>query len=227
MEVHTNLPEDFRFSQLPAAAPQALRASSLFREALFRAAFLDDGDCFLQLLHRDIEGGQEAELVLGLDDQHALFTAGCNDIGRVFLRLDAEHQAEAGHTEHALRAGQFLFDIRRAFFYAFKHLLVQTAQDVDCACAADGVAAEGRAVRSGGKHILHLFAQQRRAERQAARKALGRGDDIGLHAVVHIAVQLSAAAIADLHLVADEKQIILFAQLRRALDIRLVQRRGH
>ena len=79
-------------------------------------------------------------------------------------------------------------------------------------------------MRSGGKHILHLFAQQRRAERQAARKALGRGDDIGLHAVVHIAVQLSAAAIADLHLVADEKQIILFAQFRRALDIRLVQR---
>ena len=77
MEVHTNLPEDFRFSQLPAA-PQALRASSLFREALFRAARLDDGDCFLQLLHRDIEGGQEAELVLGLDDQNALFAAGAS-----------------------------------------------------------------------------------------------------------------------------------------------------
>ena len=81
MEVHTNLPEDFRFPQLPAAAPQALRASSLFREALFRAAFLDDGDCFLQLLHRDIESGQEAELVLGFDDQNALFTAGGNDVG--------------------------------------------------------------------------------------------------------------------------------------------------
>ncbi len=101
MEVHTNLPEDFRFSQLPAAAPQALRASSLFREALFRAARLDDGDGLLQLLHRDIEGGQEAELVLGLDDQNTLFAAGCNDIGCVFLCLDADHQAETGYAEHA------------------------------------------------------------------------------------------------------------------------------
>ena len=41
---------------------------------------------------------------------------------------------------------------------------------------------------------------------------------------MHVSVQLSAAAIADLYFIADEKQIIFLAQLCRALDIRLVQR---
>ena len=141
-----------------------------------------------------------------------------------FLCLDADHQAETGYAEHALRAGQFPLDIRRAFFYARKHILVQTVQDVDRARAADRVSAEGRAVCSGSEYILHLFPQQRRAERQAAGKALGRGNDIRLDAIVHVSVQLSAAAIADLYFIADEKQIIFLAQLCRALDIRLVQR---
>ena len=67
-----------------------------------------------------------------------------------------------------------------------------------------------------------FLAEQRRAERQAAAKALGRGDDIRLDAVVHVAVQLAAAAVADLHLVADEKQIVLLGgELCRALDILL------
>ena len=77
---------------------------------------------------------------------------------------------------------------------------------------------------SGSEYILHLFPQQRRAERQAARKALGRGDDVRRDAVVHVAVELAAAAVADLHLVADEQDVLLGGELGRALDKFLRQR---
>ena len=97
-------------------------------------------------------------------------------------------------------------------------------QNAQRAGAADGVAAEGRAVAAGGEHILHLLAEQRRAQRQAAAEALGRGDDVRRDAVVHVAVELAAAAVADLHLVADEQQVLLGGELGSTFDKFLRQR---
>ena len=77
---------------------------------------------------------------------------------------------------------------------------------------------------AGGEHVLHLLAEQRCAQRQPAAEALGRRDDVGLDAVVHIAVELAGAAVAGLHLVADEQDVLRGGELRRTLDEFLRQR---
>ena len=97
-------------------------------------------------------------------------------------------------------------------------------QDAQRTGAADRVAAEGRAVAAGGEHVLHLLAEQRCAQRQPAAEPLGRGDDVGLDAVVHITVELAGAAVAGLHLVADEQDVLRGGELRRTLDEFLRQR---
>ena len=63
--------------------------------------------------------------------------------------------------------------------------------------------------RAGRQRILRLFAQQARADGQAAAQALGRGHNVGRDAELLIGVQRAGAAVAGLHLVDDEQDVVL------------------
>ena len=75
-----------------------------------------------------------------------------------------------------------------------------------------------------GENILCLFAEQCSAERQTARESLCGRYDVGEYAVVHVAVELAASAVACLNLVADEQNVALAADFFERLEIVFVER---
>ncbi len=79
------------------------------------------------------------------------------------------------------------------------------------------IAAIGRAVGADHHAPRRLLGGKAGAEREAAADALGRGDDIGDHAVLFIGEEGAAAAIAALDLVEGEDQVVLVAQRAQAL----------
>ena len=70
----------------------------------------------------------------------------------------------------------------------------------------------------GAQGMLHLFSQQGSAQGQTATQTLGGGDNIRLHAVVHIGVELSGAAVAGLNFIDHQQYILLLAKLSGGLD---------
>ena len=65
---------------------------------------------------------------------------------------------------------------------------------------------------------------QHRADREAAAEAFGQSEDIRLDAVMLISEQLAGASHARLHLIEDEQQIMLIAQLAQLLHECLISR---
>ena len=74
------------------------------------------------------------------------------------------------------------------------------------------------------QHVLHFFTQQRGTQRQPAGQTLGGGHHVGLHAVIHISVQLARSAVAGLHLVHHEHNVLFFAQRGHCLNVLLGKR---
>ena len=70
---------------------------------------------------------------------------------------------------------------------------------------------------AGREHVLRLLPDKGRSQRKAACQSLGGADHIRLNAVMHITVQLSAAAVADLHLIRHEQDILFRRQSGRSL----------
>ena len=67
------------------------------------------------------------------------------------------------------------------------------------------------------QHIFYFLAQNHRTQRQAAADALGGGDNIRRDAVMHVGVQLAGSAVARLHLVYHEEDILFAGDLCRGL----------
>ena len=159
-----------------------------------------------QQLHGDIQCGQKTDLLLGGRDEHAFAQCALRKFAGGDIDLQTEHQAHTGDAADAGRGLQRAAEIVRALAHAFEQPVVDAAEDVHCACAADGVAAERRAVVAGVEDVCHTLAEHGHAEGQTAADALCRGDDVGLQTVVHIAVEAAAAAVAELDLVCHEQQ---------------------
>ena len=80
------------------------------------------------------------------------------------------------------------------------------------------IAAEGGAVHAGGHADRRRIGRQAGAHREAAADALGDRHDVGLDARPFIGEQLAGAADAALHLVEDQQQAVLVAELAQALQ---------
>ena len=83
--------------------------------------------------------------------------------------------------------------------------------------AGQGIAAEGAGVLTGLEQIgrgLHAEG----ADRHATPEALGQGDGIGLHPELLIAPQAAGAADAHLHLIEDQQDVVLIAELAHAAE---------
>ncbi len=86
------------------------------------------------------------------------------------------------------------------------------------------VAAVGGAVGADRKVLGDLAGGQHRTDREAAAQALGTGEDVRDHAVVHVGEQLADPAHAALDLVEDQQRVVLVAQLARPFQVGLLRR---
>jgi len=78
-------------------------------------------------------------------------------------------------------------------------------------------------VQAGGIDVLGLGAEQGGAQRQAAAEAPGRRHNVGLDAGRHVGIELAGAAVAALHLVRDEQNVLFPRDLGQTLQKRLVE----
>ena len=138
--------------------------------------------------------------------------------------LQAEHQADAADVADDF--GEFVGDGRQALLHQqpLAADLVEKAvfeHDVEHGVAdrhGQRIAAEGGAVDAGGHADSRRVGGQARAHREAAADALGDRHEVGLDAGPFMGKQLAGPADAALHLVIDQQQAMLVAELAQPLQ---------
>lgn len=200
------------------AAARAVIARILLAEALDR--FLDDGDRLVAVRLGDDEGRDEADDVLadGRDEQVTVEAAVLDvDARDRVVELAADEQALAADFldvgERRELLAQVLADLLRVAGEVTVEELVHLGERRG---AADGVAAERRAVGAHREGLRDFLAGADGADRHAAAERFRHGDDVRLDAVVHEAHDLARAAPARLYFVDEEEQAVLIAELPQA-----------
>ena len=117
-----------------------------------------------------------------------------------------------------MAAFQLGLDIRALFPYFGHQCVVQPFYDGDGPGSADWIAAEGRTVGVVRQRILAGIGEHRRRKGQAAADGLGRRDDIGMNAVIHVGVQRTCTAVAGLHFVDDDQNILFMGIVDDGVD---------
>ena len=140
------------------------------------------------------------------------------------FNLMPEEQALAAHflddrRELILERGQALLHAQAFVAHAFQEArLGHDVEDGGADGGAQGIAAVGRAMRARHHVLRDFFDGDDGAEREAATDALGQRHDVGRHAVLLIGEQVARAAHARLHLVEDQHEAVLVAQLAKFLE---------
>ena len=146
------------------------------------------------------------------------------DLGVGRHALEAEHQADAANVLDDL--GELVGDRREALLHqqALAADLVEEAvveHHVEHGVAdrhGQRIAAEGGAVDAGGHADRRSVGRKAGAHREAAADALGDRHQVGLDAGPFIGEQLAGPADAALHLVEDQQQAMLVAELAQPLQ---------
>ena len=193
-------------------------ARRTYKGILFGADFLEDIQRPAKVVHGDVQGGEQADLVLGGQAEDAALQALCDDLPGGLGGLDAHHQAQAGNALDAGGICQGGEDIAGAAADGAQEIVVQTLDDAQGTGAGHGVAAVGGAVVTGLQHILDLLAQERGTDGQAAAETLGGGDDVGGDAEELVGVELAGAAVAGLDLIDHQGDVIVSAELGGGTD---------
>ena len=193
---------------------------------------LHDRHAFRDVIGLDVERRRQTDrrAARGEDDEAGL-EAGGLDFAELLAKfgheLAAKQQAHAAHVGEdvqlvvqLLQGGLEEFAAR---FHLFKELgLGNLGEHGFANGAGEGVAAEGGAVRARLEVLGDLFRRKDATDGDAAREALGGGDDVGAHADLFIGKERAGAATARLHFVQDEKGVVLVAELAHALGERRI-----
>ncbi len=118
----------------------------------------------------------------------------------------------------------FFFDVVAFFFDRGKECVIDFFQNGNGAGAGDGVAAEGGAVGAVGDDVFCFVIEEAGADGEAAAEAFGGGDDVGVDVEVHVAVELTGAAVAALYFVDDQEDVVLMGVFVDAFKEIFVQR---
>ena len=147
------------------------------------------------------------------------------DVGVRGAAAQAEQQALAANLlNHAREGGGQALDLGRAAASPCARTCVEKAlleHHVEHAVgdgAGERIAAEGGAVRAGRHAGGGARGRQARADREAAAQALGQRHDVGRHPGPFVGEQPAGPAHAALHLVEDQQQVVLVAELPQLLE---------
>ena len=144
-------------------------------------------------------------------------------VGVLLFKLHAQHQAPAPDVLHLGHGLQLFPEVGALLQHALEEIrLRHPAHHYPGGGAGNGVAPKGGAVLAGLQDVPQPFADQAGAHGKAPGNALGAGDHIRLDAVPLVGEEAPRAADAGLHLVNEEEDILLPAQLGQALYKALV-----
>ena len=146
------------------------------------------------------------------------------DPGRI-TELRADHQAPAPHVDDAAVVAGEVGEAGAQLLAARVHVVEEAGlgEDVDRGqrrSAADRVAAVGATVAALWPPLHQRLGRADRRDREARAEALRHHDHVGLHAVVLDREHLPGAAEARLHLVGNEQDAVLPADLFEAAEER-------
>lgn len=164
----------------------------------------------------------------GQDEHILLHTLGL-DLGREPLasdKLTRQHQTQPPDVvDHMGKL--FLHSLQHVHHLLAPH--VDVVQDLflleglshgDASRTGNGIAGVGAAHGPGLLRVHQLLSRDDAGQREAVGDALGHDQDVRAHAVVLDGEHLARAAEAGLHLVGDEQDVVLVADLAHALQVR-------
>ena len=167
---------------------------------------------------------QEAHhIVAGADGEQLLVAQRVDEIARRHHGLDADQQSLAAHfREHGRDSGR---PPRRSFCLSSSDIFCtcskkpgfsMTSSTALAAAIASGLPPKVEPCEPGVMPDAASAVARHGADREAAAERLGQRHDVGRHAEALVGEEIAGAAHAGLHLVEDQQQAVLVAELRAA-----------